>query len=349
VKQCPGCDYLVPVTWEECRRCGQALGAVAPVAAEPEPLAVAVGASPAAAPATPAAPAAPPSPGAPAPGRPVPAPPATAPPATAAGTAASAFSELLPRHGAAGGNGSDGTVGADGPAPAVLFAEEFFAPARGSRPIQVAAVTPRPARRGRRWPLAAAAGALAAGAIWWFGLREPSSSAEAARPASSYEVLSPIGFDGALPSLADARRIEGEVAIQRAALIVIAASAEQGSFAALTPAVLAALDPSSSWVDGATPSSAPSTVSVQPLGDDRAVVAVAAGPSACALARVSMDGPQQVTIETDQPCAAATAPLDAFSGGVGPGAAPPAGTPTLGGGLVPAIVDDLPTGEPLVP
>lgn len=232
------------------------------------------------------------------------------------------------------------------------FAEELFAPAKGRRPI--ATTTTATGGRQRRWPLAALAVVVAATSGWWFFGRGGSSTSQAKPDPSSYEVLEPIGLGAGLPKLSDLTRLEGEANLLIATMVVTAAGAELGSYELLTPQVLRGYDAMYTWVDGATTSDDPAVISVAPLGPDAAIIAVQAGPGRCALARVSLDGPQQATIESERPCRASDAPLEALPaapvvpGPAGPAPVVPGPVGPAPGGLAGGALDGLPTDLPVV-
>ena len=338
MNRCPGCSYLVPPSWDSCRRCGTAVGAAAPAATQPVPATVGASA-PAPAPPAPAAPApaapafpprlaappltpAPPHPAQPAPPRlapTAPAPPPLAPPAPAPEVVAHApvpgAFDLLPGHSTA---------------PPKPRGTEDLLPPVGSVTPEVY-VEPRPPLPVNKIVAVAAVLSFAffAWAVW------PRSSGPDTSGAGDMTVLPSNDADELSMDINNVFRVQAESNLRTATVALRMAFAEIGDVSKLTAETLTRYEPSVQFVGDGEPSTAPEIVSIL-SGPDLAVLAVGGDSDICAFARLDPDGTlETVTVETTEACTAANPPEEGWEGAA-----------ATGGGGVPVApgIPQIPTG-----
>lgn len=307
MKKCPGCEYLVPDGWSECRRCGTPIGAPARVGASKQL-------------ATPTSPA-----------------PGVIPSPKSPGRSDATSRSPTPR----------GSAAPSGPPPRrrgplhlraaeAAIDDELLSPTRRPRPVR---------RIKRRGPSLGSSigvstvlsgiviGALVIGGLWWalFGNKNDSDPAAAAGR-EPFAVLPPIGFEGVSP-LGDAVRASAEANLQRATWQVVAASAELGGYDVVQLSDLAAFEPSLVWLDGTTASTTVNEISVALNSPAEMALAVQAGEGNCGYVRDVGSGVQQVTVSGPEQCLASSIPPAAFSAtpeGAAPEGAAPSASPRPG-------------------
>jgi len=292
--RCPGCSYLVPQTWDTCRRCGTLIRAQAPVvaAAAPAPVPVAVPARPPLPPlrhagsvsggitpgppmgaAPPLAPLPPPTPAAAAPSRPV-------------------LDEFLP-------------VSVEPEAPARARDTEDLLPVAPPAPTNgkgkagtngAARVGPRAKAERPRIDsklLLLGGGVLALIVIVvgvWMVTKDDVKKMQQA----------PVD------AVHQAEEIAGQSRLNTAATAAAAVYADQGSFANVTPQVLRATEPSIVWLPAAQ-AAAPGQVSVRVVDGDTLVLVTALPNRSCQGMYQARGGTMQIQVTA--PCSAARAQL----------------------------------------
>lgn len=154
---------------------------------------------------------------------------------------------------------------------------------------------------------------------------------------TGFELLDAIGTDG-LPGVGDVTRVEAEANLTRATTTAQLVHAESGSYLAADPTGLAEREPGLTYTEDESTDT--DVVSVAAT-DDRIVLAVWAGEATCALARGDTESFVRVTITSEAPCRASSAPPDAFASAPGAGAppAPPAAPRVPGVPGVPSAPD----------